>query len=142
MAPAEASQAKSTVVPLTIGVAVVTRILAGVAGGGSFTVNVKVEVLLEGDPSTVDPVTVIVEPSVAVGVWADVPMVNVDVQVVGAVALGVHEVGEKLVVTCWLGRPLTEKETLSAVPALLVTVTMLVTEEPWATLISPLLARE
>ena len=81
--------------------------LAGVAGGGSFTVNVKVEVLLEGDPSTVDPVTVIVEPSVAVGVWADVPMVNVDVQVVGAVALGVQEVGEKDLVI--LAGPLAEK---------------------------------
>ena len=135
MAPAEASQAKFTAEPLKIGVAVVTRKLAGVSGGGGVTVSVKAVVLFRGEPVTV----MVLSP---VGVWAPVEIVKVDVQVVGAVALGVHEVGEKLVVTCWLGRPLTEKETLSAVPALLVTVTMLVTEEPWATLISPLLARE
>ena len=135
MAPAEASQAKFTAEPLKIGVAVVTRKLAGVSGGGGVTVSVKAVVLFKGEP-----VTVTAMPLSLVGVWALVEIVKVDVQVF-SVGTGEQDAGEKEAED-WLGKPLAERETLSAVPALLVTVTVLVTEEPWVTLIVPLLERE
>ena len=73
-----------TVVPLIIGVAVVTRKLAGVGGGGNVTVSVKVVVLFRGEPVTV----MVLSP---VNVCSLVEMVNVEVQVLS----GVQEAGEK-----------------------------------------------
>ena len=101
MPPPEAVAVQTTDSP-NVALVLSTSQLAVRPGGGSFTVNVKVEVLFEGDPSTVDPVTVISP----VGVWVEVPMVNVDVQVF-SVGSGEQLVGEKDLVI--LAGPLAEK---------------------------------
>ena len=72
MAPDDEFQAKFTVVPLTIGVAVVTRRLVGVKGGGEFITKLN-DVDLPPDETVMG--------KVPVGVWALVDMVKVLLQV-------------------------------------------------------------
>ncbi len=87
------------------------------------------------------PVTIIVD--VPIGVTAEpteVLMVNVEVQVF-SVDVGEQDAGEKLAVAP-VGRPLADKATEAAVPAVLVTVMALVTELPLTTVLLPLSERE
>ena len=88
------------------------------AGGGAFTVNVKV-VVWEREPAT--PVTVMVDDPV--GVDADVVRVNVDAHV------GLHDPGENAAVVP-LGMPEAENVTDCVVPETSVAVIVLDTDCP------------
>src|SRR2546422_782589 len=100
---------------------------------GAVTVKLKLVVLVIPPPV---PLTVMVE----VPVDADDPAVRV--RVVGhPVAVGVHAVGENDAVTPE-GSPDAVKDTDCAVPESSLAVIALVTEEPWVTVLPPVLLRE